>query len=123
LEQGKDAAVEFIKSTGGWEGPWLNDRLTARRPWVHQPQYKTIDRILEDTMPDTFRRRMLPEEMGVRWAQEQLTGGGGGGGGDGGGVGDGCDRGGEGKDGEADKKQRNQHLEFRVSTSKTEIEY
>ena len=68
LEQSLESAKEFIVSTAGWDGPWLNDREIARRPWLKQGNYKNIDSILMDTIPIEFSRRMLPEEMGAKMA-------------------------------------------------------
>ena len=68
LEQSVEAAVEFITSTAGWDGPWLNDREIARRPWLKQKEYKKIDQLLAEVIPVKFAGRMLPEEMGARMA-------------------------------------------------------
>ena len=65
LEFSREFAVEFIQSTVGWDGPWLNDRPVPRRPWVHQPKYKVIDQLLKDTIPEQFKCRKIPEEFGA----------------------------------------------------------
>ena len=65
LEQSREFAIEFIKSTRGWDGPWLNDRKVPRRPWVHQPKYKVVDNLLMEVIPNEFSQRMLPSEFGA----------------------------------------------------------
>jgi hypothetical protein len=73
LESGEGNAEEFIRSTVGWDGPWLNDRETPRRPWVHQPEAMKIDRLLQRTIPAHFQNRFLPEEMGARIVQQRMA--------------------------------------------------
>ena len=47
LEWGGEAmAREFVGTTGGWSGYFLNDTPSSRRPWLFRRQYDTIDRIL-----------------------------------------------------------------------------
>ncbi len=70
LEFSREFAIEFICSTMGWDGPWLNDREVPRRPWVFCPAYSEIDKLLEEIIPDQFQKRMLPEEFGA-WLIEQ----------------------------------------------------
>ena len=72
LEFSREFAVEFILSTIGWDGPWLNDREVPRRPWVFCPAFKAIDDILNETIPEHFKNRMLPEEL--TWLIEQDAG-------------------------------------------------
>lgn len=69
LEYSEEFAIEFIQTTSGWDGPWLNDRKMPRRPWVHQPQYKVIDEVLKRTIPSQVGKRMLPEEFGIAYAK------------------------------------------------------
>ena len=73
LECGTNCAYEFIESTRGWEGPWLDDRQTPRRPWIHQSNYNQIDQILERAIPEHFKNRMLPEDMGAAMAMRKLN--------------------------------------------------
>ena len=68
LEQSAESAAEFITSTAGWDGPWLNDREIARRPWLRQKEYKRIDSLLREVIPVEFAGRMMPEEMGAKMA-------------------------------------------------------
>jgi hypothetical protein len=70
LEFSREFAIEFICSTIGWDGPWLNDREVPRRPWVFCPAYNEIDGLLEEVIPEHFQKRMLPEEFGA-WLIEQ----------------------------------------------------
>ena len=65
LEHSREFAIEFIASTKGWDGPWLDDRKIARRPWVHQPRYKEVDSLLREVIPDYFHARMLPTDYGA----------------------------------------------------------
>jgi len=46
-----------------------NDRKLARRPWVHQPEYKAIDELLNRIIPEHFAKRMLPEEFRIAMAE------------------------------------------------------
>lgn len=46
LKYGEDFAKEFLDTTFGWNQHWINDRLLPRRPWIHQPLYMKIDRLL-----------------------------------------------------------------------------
>ena len=66
LEFSKEFAIEFIHTTIGWDSPWLNDREVPRRPWIHQPQFRLIDDLLAEEIPEQFSKRMLPEEFGAK---------------------------------------------------------
>eukprot|EP00942_MAST-04A_sp_MAST-4A-sp1_P007757 g7757.t1 len=66
LEFSKEFAIEFIHTTVGWDSPWLNDREVPRRPWIHQPQFRLIDNLLAEEIPEQFAKRMLPEEYGAK---------------------------------------------------------
>ena len=46
LEFGEDFAEEFLETTFAWNQFWINDRVLARRPWVHCPNYAAIDELL-----------------------------------------------------------------------------
>ncbi|KAK3249716.1 hypothetical protein CYMTET_40866 [Cymbomonas tetramitiformis] len=65
LEYGEDFAVEFINSTFLWSPFWVNERLLARRPWVHQNQYVLIDKILSASIPTYYAQRKLQSEYAV----------------------------------------------------------
>lgn len=60
LEYGTKFAIEFIKSTEGWNKWWLNDRTTPRRPWLHQKGFKQIDRLLKTHVANVHS--ILPED-------------------------------------------------------------
>ena len=47
LEFGEDFAEAFLETTFGWGQFWINDRVLARRPWIHCPNYAEVDRLLE----------------------------------------------------------------------------
>ena len=47
LEFGEDFAREFLETTFEWSQFRINDRVLARRPWIHCPNYAEIDRFLE----------------------------------------------------------------------------
>ena len=38
--------IEFLNTTYSWNKYWLNDRKLARRPWIHEKNYKIIDKLL-----------------------------------------------------------------------------
>ena len=59
LELGRQFLLEFLETTHGFSGFWLNDREVPRRPWIHQPRHKTIDRLLADSVSEHAK---LPEE-------------------------------------------------------------
>jgi hypothetical protein len=37
-----------------------------RRPWIHQPQFRLIDELWAEEIPEHFANRMLPEEFGAK---------------------------------------------------------
>ncbi|PPK85423.1 gamma-glutamyl AIG2-like cyclotransferase [Neolewinella xylanilytica] len=45
-------AANFIRSTVGWNGYWVNDRIYPRRPFIHCPNAYRIDQLLQDHLPD-----------------------------------------------------------------------
>lgn len=45
---------EFLDSTSGWSGDWVNDRMFPRAPFRHVPQAVEIDRILHARFPEFF---------------------------------------------------------------------
>jgi len=51
LLHGESFAAEWLDCTCGWSSFWLNDRMASRRPWVHQPHARQIDRILQAHPP------------------------------------------------------------------------
>eukprot|EP00927_Polykrikos_kofoidii_P078052 TRINITY_DN74932_c0_g1_i1.p1 TRINITY_DN74932_c0_g1~~TRINITY_DN74932_c0_g1_i1.p1 ORF type:complete len:803 (-),score=112.19 TRINITY_DN74932_c0_g1_i1:120-2528(-) len=70
---GEDFCAEWIDSTDGWislDGKcyWMNDRLIARRPWMHLGgSYKIYDRLVYESsspcIPEgLLLKRRLPEE-------------------------------------------------------------
>ncbi|TCT02597.1 gamma-glutamylcyclotransferase family protein [Aquabacter spiritensis] len=68
LEYGESYAAELIATTADWGAFWLNDRETARRPWVALPKAGTIDGLLRRTMPASasFPDRLFPETYTAR---------------------------------------------------------
>ncbi len=71
LEHGEAFAIEYLESCGFWSRFWLDDREVPRRPWVHQPAWERIDRLLaahpRDPARNTFAERRLPEAYGERF--------------------------------------------------------
>lgn len=48
LEQGEDFALQFVDTTDGWNGTWVNDRRSPRyRRALGDLDYTEIDRILK----------------------------------------------------------------------------
>ncbi|GGF73346.1 hypothetical protein GCM10007301_36420 [Azorhizobium oxalatiphilum] len=68
LGYGEAFAREVIETTFGWSAFWLDDRVTARRPWVANPAAGAIDRLLARTPQSeaAFRERLYSEEYAVR---------------------------------------------------------
>ena len=69
LQYGPAFAIELIETTSNWSRYWLNDRELARRPWVHVPDYETVDHLLATTAPasSVFQERMFAEPYAARW--------------------------------------------------------
>lgn len=58
LETDVAFADHFIKTTHGWTN-WINDRILARRPWVHNPGYRDVDTLLYQKLGcKTFSNRI-----------------------------------------------------------------
>jgi hypothetical protein len=72
LEYGPDFARELIETTAGWSKFWLNDRLLARRPWVHDEKYAVVDRMLANISPAAaqFANRLFMVQYAVRWGEK-----------------------------------------------------
>lgn len=66
LEYGEEYARELIATTKGWSTHWLNDRILARRPWVADTKYSTVDALLKSV--PTFQNRLLPEDYAAQLA-------------------------------------------------------
>jgi hypothetical protein len=64
LEYGDEYAKELITTTKGWSNYWLNDRLLARRPWVEDTKYSTVDSLLKGI--PSFQNRLLPEDYAAQ---------------------------------------------------------
>jgi hypothetical protein len=68
LNLSEDFAREFVETTYGWSPYWLDDRLLARRPWIHNENWDVIDRLLKEGLPITdkgysaFEYRHYPVE-------------------------------------------------------------
>jgi hypothetical protein len=69
LDYGPEFARELIETTTGWSHFWLNDRELARRPWVHDPRYEAVDRLLQEVAPasSVFADRLFTEPYIARW--------------------------------------------------------
>ena len=65
LEYGPEYAQEIIETTKDWSVYWLNDREFARRPWVADKQYDSVDKLLAAGAPH-FADRLLPEQYAVK---------------------------------------------------------
>lgn len=66
LEYSPEFAREIIATTDGWSRFWLNDRELAHRPWVHNPQAREVDQLLQ-SVPATaalLRQRAFEEDWG-----------------------------------------------------------
>jgi hypothetical protein len=61
LEYGPEFAREIIETTRDWSPYWLNDRTLARRPWVFDKQFSTIDALLATSAP-CFAQRAFSED-------------------------------------------------------------
>lgn len=63
-EYGEEFAREFLETTLGWNQFWMNDRLTARRPWIDTPKHEGIDGFLAKypTQGNTFKHRKVATE-------------------------------------------------------------
>lgn len=68
LEYGPDFARELVATTSDWGRFWLNDRTTARRPWIATPEAGRMDDILARTQPAAaaFPHRLYGEEYAAR---------------------------------------------------------
>lgn len=68
LDQGSDFARELIATIVDWSPYWLNDRITARRPWVATPLAGRIDALLAATPPASqfLAERLLSEPYAAR---------------------------------------------------------
>ena len=73
---GMNFAAALIGSIGGWDKPWLNDRIVPGRPWSWKPEWQLIDGLLS-TCPASaagFRRRLQPTgSTPDSWAKIQLS--------------------------------------------------
>lgn len=58
-EHGDFFAREIVRTTTGWEGPWVDDRRNPRYPWaLHEAKFsETIDQILRELVPKAFNKR------------------------------------------------------------------
>lgn len=73
---GMNFAAALIGSIGGWDKPWLNDRIVPGRPWSWKPEWQLIDGLLS-TCPASaagFRKRLQPTgSTPDSWAKIQLS--------------------------------------------------
>jgi len=71
---GMHFAAALVQSIGGWDAPWMNDRIMPGRPWSWRPEYALIDGLLSScpASAGAFRNRMLPfGAPSEGWAQVQ----------------------------------------------------
>ena len=61
-EHGEEFAREFINTTFLWTPYWLNERELAHRPWLHEPNYVKIDKLLREEIPEYFVQRKNESE-------------------------------------------------------------
>jgi hypothetical protein len=54
-----DFATDCVRTTHGWSAHWVNDRLMPRRPFEYQPLAGRIDGILQRTLPDLLKARVI----------------------------------------------------------------
>lgn len=77
LEFGEDFTEEFLETTFGWNAFWINDRVLARRPWIHCPNYAAIDGLLKKfpRQNNGFGNRKLAVEFAMLFAEPDGGGG------------------------------------------------
>jgi cation transport regulator ChaC len=58
-EHGEAVAKEIVRTTSGWESPWVNDRKAPRYPYsLHEDSFvEAIDQILREIVPAAFEQR------------------------------------------------------------------
>jgi len=56
---------EFVRTTQGWSGYWINDRLVPRRPWTYQPLALAIDKILANNIDIEILKGISYDQVGV----------------------------------------------------------
>jgi hypothetical protein len=66
-------AREFIETTFLWSPFWLNERVLARRPWLHEGSYVKVDQILQQAIPEYFRQRQLQSEYAMMFAMYPIA--------------------------------------------------
>lgn len=54
-------AKQCLATTRNWSTAWVNDRLYPRRPHIYQPRAGQIDQLLQEQLPDYFRRIRLEQ--------------------------------------------------------------
>lgn len=69
LEYGQDYARELIETTKDWSPYWLNDRRLARRPWVFDKGFDTVDKLLERA--PRFTERRFAEDYAAKYLLKQ----------------------------------------------------
>lgn len=67
LQYGEKFTIEFIETTYMWNKYWINDRELARRPWIHEPNYKFIDNLLKKypSFNNQYKNRKLESEFSI----------------------------------------------------------
>jgi len=52
-------AAQCVRSTAGWSGHWVNDRIYPRRPFIFEPRAREIDELLAAEAARPWSRRHL----------------------------------------------------------------
>jgi gamma-glutamylcyclotransferase (GGCT)/AIG2-like uncharacterized protein YtfP len=52
----KDFAKQCLVTTSNWSTQWMNDRIYPRRPFIYQPKAGQIDQLLNEHLPQYFKR-------------------------------------------------------------------
>ena len=60
LEIGLEYTEEFLKTTAGWEYPWIDDRMFPRYPrhLDYEKHCPKTDQIIQQSMPELFNHRV-----------------------------------------------------------------
>ena len=77
LEYSTEFAAKWVAGFVGWPSPsnpyWLNDRPSARTPWLSEPRFREIDEFLVSEIPESFLCRRLPEEYALHYALDEAV--------------------------------------------------
>ena len=56
LAKQNEFARMFMENTTDWSEHWVNDRIYPRRPHIYVPKAREIDNLLNDWLPEYFRK-------------------------------------------------------------------